>query len=365
MKFSDWLLKVKNEDIEDFPRQTSLKLMLLLIILGVFLANPGNTISFALPGVEESLRLGLTPLITMLSGIFMGPIWGGLAGLGIDVFSVVIWHDIAQFIPAFALIVMFRGFFAGYIYKYHFSRFSIRSIFFSVAITYLLTSGIMTPLALYIYYTVPLAESLSQRFTIQALIIPVYTIIAFYILKFRRKTQQIRNMYNEMEKMATTDQLTGLANRRKFTSSLKKYISAACRHNHDLHLIYIDLNNFKRINDTYGHSVGDKVLKKVGNILTDMIRTEDISARLGGDEFVLALFKANAREARQAAKRIRSQLVKLEVEEIEDLNLTTSLGLVAMQEKDTPEDLLARADKAMYKDKKNKQKWCARQDSNL
>ncbi len=356
MKFSDWLLKFKNEDIEILSRLNSLKLMLLLIILGVFLANPGNTISFALPGVVESLRLGLTPLITMLSGIFLGPVLGGLTGLGIDVLSVAIWHDIAQFILAFSVIVMVRGILAGYIYKYRFSRFSIKSIFFTIAITYLLTSGLMTPLVLSIYYNVPLLENLSQRLTIQALTIPAYTIIAFYILKFRQKTQEMRNMYEKMEEMATTDELTGLANRRKFTSCLEKYISAARRHNQDLHLIYIDLNNFKQINDTYGHSVGDKVLKKVGNLMGDMVRTEDISARLGGDEFVLALFKANAREARQAAERIRSQLVKLEVEGIERLNLTASLGLVAMQERDTPEDLLIRADKAMYRDKNNKEK---------
>ncbi len=356
MGFLDWLMEVKNEDVEDFTRLTSLKLMLLLIVLGVFLANPGNTISFALPGVEESLRLGLTPLITMLSGIVMGPIWGGLTGLSIDVLSVAIWHDIAQFILAFAVIVMFRGFFAGYIYKYHFSRFSIRSIFFTIAVTYLLTSGFLTPLALYIYYNVPLAENLSQRLTIQALTIPAYTIIAFYVLKLRRKTQEIRNMYDKMEKLATTDELTGLANRRKFTSSLEKYISAAHRHNQDLHLIYIDLDNFKRINDIYGHRVGDQVLKKVGNILTDMIRAEDISARLGGDEFVLALFKAKAREARQAAERIRSQFESLEVEEAEKLNLTASLGLAAMQKEDTPEELLARADKAMYRAKNDKGK---------
>lgn len=307
-----------------------------------------------MPGMEESFRLGLTPLITMLSGIIMGPVPGMLTGFLIDLFSVVIWHGLAEFILLFSLIVMVRGFLAGYIYKYHCRRFSLKATFLSITAAYVVTSGLMTPAVLNYYYNVPFIASISQRLTIQALAIPFYTAIVFYILKFRQKSRQLQTMYARIEKQANTDELTGLANRRAFLCLLEKYLAAARRHNHDLYLIYIDLDDFKQVNDILGHRAGDDMLQQVGEILIDVIRSEDGSARLGGDEFALTLFKANYHGARQVAERIRARIGKLTVKGGEDLKLTASLGLAGRRDGDTPEDLLARADRAMYSAKNNR-----------
>ncbi|SDM08706.1 GGDEF domain-containing protein [Halarsenatibacter silvermanii] len=335
--------------------------ILFLIFLGVFLANPGNVVSFMLPGGEESLRLGLTPLVTMMAGMIMGPLPGVLIAFFIDFTSVAIWYGLEQFLFFFAFAVVLRGLLAGYLYNRVFKRFTFKSVFLTIALTYVITSGLLTPLALNYHYGQPLMANIGHRLSIQALAVPIYAIIAFFILKFREENQKLKKMYIKMEKLAQTDELTGLANRRAFIDTLNKYISAARRHEQELHLIYLDLDDFKQINDSCGHQVGVILLRQVGRVLREVVRAEDASARLGGDEFALALFNADADQSRQVAKRIRTGVENIKIKEVEGCCLSVSLGLAGLQQEDTYEDLLMRADKAMYRSKKKYKKQMVRE----
>lgn len=154
------------------------------------------------------------------------------------------------------------------------------------------------------------------------------------------------------------DSLTGLPNRRQLLKSLGREISRATRHNQNGALFFIDLDNFKTINDALGHSTGDKLLKLVANRITKNLRKEDITARMGGDEFVIILpnLHEKVKIAEKKAQEIATKLCNLLSHAIhledQELHITLSIGIALFP---TPGkgvgDLLKQADTAMYRAK--------------
>ena len=112
-------------------------------------------------------------------------------------------------------------------------------------------------------------------------------------------------------RLAVTDELTGLNNRRFFIESFSKTVSAAQRHKQPLSLISIDLDYFKKVNDTFGHSVGDLVLKEFSTLLKMMVRVEDVACRLGGEEFMILLPHTTGEASIALAERIRFSFEQL------------------------------------------------------
>lgn len=155
----------------------------------------------------------------------------------------------------------------------------------------------------------------------------------------------------ELERLSSTDALTGLMNRRAFQSSLDTAISRAIRNETSGALIYVDLDNFKAMNDNYGHETGDSVLSEVAAILTSRSRTYDLVARIGGDEFVVWLDGVDFSVAKRRAGELAMELNKLSRHSREGLpQLGASVGLVEF-DRDQDQDtrlLVARADRAMY-----------------
>lgn len=149
---------------------------------------------------------------------------------------------------------------------------------------------------------------------------------------------------------ASTDELTGLYNRRFFDESLNKSIFASRRHLFPVSLIMIDLDNFKIVNDKYGHSTGDRVLKKFADILRSVARTEDVFARWGGEEFISLLPHTTCVGATDLAERLR-KTVESECVLVTSLLITASFGVVELKPDDDAESLIKRADKAMYRAK--------------
>lgn len=151
------------------------------------------------------------------------------------------------------------------------------------------------------------------------------------------------------------DTLTGLYNRVVLNKRLNQSIIAANRHSHFGAVLFLDLDNFKYINDSLGHDVGDKLLKKIANILTEISREDDLVVRLGGDEFIILVH--NIGESRQQgiiniekfAYKIKDALnTSLEIESIK-LTTTTSIGIALFPEFDkSSEDIIKNADSAMY-----------------
>lgn len=151
------------------------------------------------------------------------------------------------------------------------------------------------------------------------------------------------------EQMASTDQLTGLYNRYKFTEVFITEYQTMIQRDNDLTLIITDIDHFKKINDTYGHNIGDKVLVNVANILINHLRNVDVICRWGGEEFAILLPTASIENAEILAENIR-----LEIENhIMDghFNITASFGITKVNSGDKLEAVIKRADDALYEAK--------------
>jgi len=157
-------------------------------------------------------------------------------------------------------------------------------------------------------------------------------------------------LYKKMETMATTDGLTGLTNHRSFQQRFEDLLQRAQRHGHKVAMLLCDVDHFKKVNDTYGHPIGDEVLRRVARVLQEVPRKIDIPARYGGEEFAVILDNVDVVQARAVAERIRIEISKVVVETDKGpLSVTESIGVSAF-----PEDghdratLIERADLALY-----------------
>ena len=164
------------------------------------------------------------------------------------------------------------------------------------------------------------------------------------------RTSELKEANRTISHQAATDYLTELYNRRYFSECLTGALSAARRHTYPLAMIMIDLDNFKRVNDTHGHSAGDLVLKRFASLLRDMIRTEDVAARWGGEEFIILLSHTVSDAAAALAERIRSAFEQ-QSDSSSRLFLSASFGVVQLQENDDADTLIRRADTALYQAK--------------
>ena len=161
----------------------------------------------------------------------------------------------------------------------------------------------------------------------------------------------LRNAWllEQVQKMATTDGLTGIANRRSFDIGLERELSRAARNNSPLTVILIDLDHFKQLNDTHGHQMGDEVLRLVGGALADHCRDFDMAARYGGEEFAVILPGCSEAEAIDAAERLRRVVGACDT----PVEVSASLGVATFPGNGaTSGDLVKAADDALYQSKR-------------
>jgi len=169
-----------------------------------------------------------------------------------------------------------------------------------------------------------------------------------------------RQMAAQLAQLAEQDPLTGLFNRRRFESDLDACFRVAPNADTSLALLFFDLDEFKYVNDTYGHRAGDIVLKRVATEVLTLLGERESFYRLGGDEFAILMHKARLHEASQMAERIVRRLAQLPIEIAgETLRLTASVGIAhAPTHASSGEDLAAHADIAMYQSKHSgKNRW--------
>lgn len=160
-------------------------------------------------------------------------------------------------------------------------------------------------------------------------------------------------LIEESQRLATVDPLTGLQNRRAFTAAVKGEIARCQRYGHKLSVALVDVDFFKRINDTHGHCGGDRVLTALGQLLHQTLRASDYAARWGGEEFVVAYASTDVDGALTAAERLREAIERLDIrgENGEPIGVTASLGLAELEPGEGLDELLDRADHAMYESK--------------
>jgi len=185
------------------------------------------------------------------------------------------------------------------------------------------------------------------------------------VLELRREKRKVEELARELKEaneilrgMAFRDGLTGLYNHRYFQEQLQNEIARCERYNHPLALIMIDIDHFKKVNDTYGHPNGDIVLKSIADFLSRSVRKSDIVARYGGEEFALILPETDIKGAVTQAERLRKGVQKMEIilNNNQKLHITISLG-VSMYEpwrgRKKKTDLIDTADRALYKSKQS------------
>ena len=165
------------------------------------------------------------------------------------------------------------------------------------------------------------------------------------LIEFSRLEETLQSAHHDF--------LTGLLSREAFQNFFEQEISRASRHNHDTTLVFFDLDNFKEINDTHGHLVGDDVLKQVANIFLDSKRKEDMACRFGGDEFLLLLPETSKFMAQRVSNKIHEQINSLTlVHKGQPIHISCSAGLASFPlDSDSAKGTMDCADKALYKAK--------------
>jgi diguanylate cyclase (GGDEF)-like protein len=172
--------------------------------------------------------------------------------------------------------------------------------------------------------------------------------------KVKSRTKELSDANKKLLEISTIDYLTNISNRRHFFEIGTKYFHITQRENNDLTIIAIDIDFFKKINDTYGHNIGDEILKFITNIINKDIRKSDIFARTGGEEFSILLNNTDEKKAYIFAEKIRKD-IENSIYKNKDLEIkvTISLGISQLRQNDEKLDsIIVRADKALYQAKR-------------
>ncbi len=180
-------------------------------------------------------------------------------------------------------------------------------------------------------------------------------IIQYLIVQFKNVLNE-----NKLQELAITDGLTGLYNHKYFHQKLDEEIARANRYGKNLSLILFDIDNFKQLNDAYGHQVGDKLLYDLSKLIKSILRQVDIFARYGGEEFVIILPETDISGAEKMAERIRKTVEsnkfiveKFSGDEKEEVCITISIGISFFKENMKKDELIELADKSLYTAKRN------------
>lgn len=183
------------------------------------------------------------------------------------------------------------------------------------------------------------------------------TIVPYYdekgmLIKYDGLIEDIterKQLENKLERLATIDGLTQAFNRTKFQEVIKIELERAKRYKHPLSMLMFDIDHFKAINDTYGHSVGDYVLQTLSKIAKDNLRDTDYLVRWGGEEFIIITPETELERAKALAERIRTAIENYRFDRAG--RITISFGVTEFKESDTEDTFIRRADDAMYKAK--------------
>ncbi len=164
------------------------------------------------------------------------------------------------------------------------------------------------------------------------------------------KTKELKYSNDRLLRQSETDSLTGIYNRKKLQDSLLLEIKKAFRYNQVFSIILIDIDHFKKVNDTYGHLTGDNVIKGICNLISQNIRDIDLFARWGGEEFVILVNNQDKDQTKFLAEKVRQKIC---MSKIDNLDITCSFGVAQYELNDSDEKVFKKADDALYKAKES------------
>jgi diguanylate cyclase len=178
-----------------------------------------------------------------------------------------------------------------------------------------------------------------------------FVVLLYGLAHVKEQLVEERMHAQDMTRLANTDALTGLANRRALQETIDQRIADAQRYARPLSLLMLDLDLFKSINDRHGHPVGDAVLRETAALLATVLRANDSIGRWGGEEFVVIAPETDDEAAEQLAERCRAELADHGFDRVPE-GVTASIGVASFRPNDTARDLLKRADDALYEAKR-------------
>lgn len=178
-------------------------------------------------------------------------------------------------------------------------------------------------------------------------------IIFFFENRSFKQNKKLKELNDSLNKMANTDILTQLSNRRSALKFIEKQLALCKRENKDFSLVFLDIDHFKKINDTYGHEIGDLALKHFSRLSENSIRKSDLLARWGGEEFLLILPMTDEKGAYTLCENIRKTIYNSSLKvDSNIINMSVSIGLTSLkQNKENINELLLQVDKAVYEAK--------------
>ncbi|ANB02989.1 diguanylate cyclase [Ectothiorhodospira sp. BSL-9] len=326
--------------LEFFPgwgsQTTQLLMFLCLALLSTFALQ--FTRRFLLmrrrdPGWDRWLRLALPlPLI----GIVLH-VWAGTAG-SVLFFSLVTLGVIVLVVGASLRAYYFHGFRPALYLLMAWAVMVIGALLFILGALGMLPNNMLT------YYAVQAGSALETMLLSLAL--------ADRIRELQSERKALARRGDQLERVTLLDELTGLYNRRHLDRTLPEMVARACHLGSPLSVAVVDADNFKQLNDTHGHAVGDQVLIRMGQVMADSVRRGDVVCRYGGEEFVLLMPGADALTAREIAERLRRAVASL-LHPVDGVSgrQTVSIGLATLQPGESPQALFLRADKALYEAK--------------
>ncbi|MBI5468433.1 MAG: diguanylate cyclase [Deltaproteobacteria bacterium] len=175
------------------------------------------------------------------------------------------------------------------------------------------------------------------------------------LLRTRFLLDELKEKNTLLARLAVTDELTGLYNRRHFFETVKEQMALGLRHNFKIACMLMDIDHFKKINDTHGHIAGDDVLRKIGALLNSCKREGELLARFGGEEFIMCLFNTDSASVLRAAERFRHLIKSFEFSSSHhpNLHVTVSIGVAIYPQASiiTIDELIRAADSALYRSK--------------
>jgi diguanylate cyclase (GGDEF)-like protein len=191
------------------------------------------------------------------------------------------------------------------------------------------------------------------NFVLVATVLPAMSQLTWQLMKMRARVNAqkiaLETALAHIQEMATHDELTGLANRRRMMNLMKEHASRRARGGHPFYIAMVDLDHFKSVNDTYGHAIGDEVLRAFAKEAVTILRNTDIVGRWGGEEFLLLLPETPPGEPTIGVARLRGHLAETEVcTTVPDLRIAFSAGFARYVEGEQIDQTIERADRALY-----------------
>lgn len=169
--------------------------------------------------------------------------------------------------------------------------------------------------------------------------------------KYVEISNELKNKMKEVERLSITDPLTNIFNRLKFNQAIELEFERYNRYKESFAIIMMDIDFFKKVNDNFGHQIGDETLIRFAEVISSELRSNDIFARWGGEEFIALIVESNLENANKLAERIRK---KIEITLFKGVkHITVSMGVSAIHPNDTITELVKRADDGLYQSKES------------